>query len=66
MFSILGPIRKRKGLDPVKKLTDWLLFENLVSELIFPDSSNEADKATHNFAIFIASVYWISTEKLQF
>jgi hypothetical protein len=64
MFSIPDPVRTREALDPVEKLTDWELFQSLVSELISPSiqilSSNEADKAPRDFA---ASAYRISARK---
>jgi hypothetical protein len=34
MFSIPYPVRTREALDPVETLTDWELFQSLVSELI--------------------------------
>jgi hypothetical protein len=37
MFSILSPFRKMEDLDPAKKLTDWVLFENLASDLMYPN-----------------------------
>jgi hypothetical protein len=62
---ILGPIRTREILVPVKKLTDWELFQSFASELISQniqiDSHNEADKAAP-----VASTYKLPTRKLQF
>jgi hypothetical protein len=67
MFSILDPVKTKEILDPVKKLTDWGLFQSFASELlslnIHIHSSNEADKAARDFAASIASVYKISTRK---
>jgi hypothetical protein len=67
MFSILDPVRTRGALDPVEKVTDWKLFQNLASEIISPKikihSSNEDDKAARDFAASIASVYMLSTRK---
>jgi hypothetical protein len=67
MFIILDPVRTRKVLDPVEKLTDWELFQSFVSELISPNilihSSNETDKAARDFAASIASAYRLSTRK---
>jgi hypothetical protein len=53
--------------DPVEKLRDSELLQNIVSELIFSNnqirSSTEADKAARNFAASTASVYRISTRQ---
>jgi hypothetical protein len=53
MFSFLDTVRTREALDPVEKLTDWELFQNLASELTSPNIqihfSNEADKAARDF-----------------
>jgi hypothetical protein len=60
----------REALDPVEKPTEWELFQSLASEPISPNieihSSNEADKATRNFAASIASAYRISTKNYNF
>jgi hypothetical protein len=65
MFSILDPDRTRETLDPAEKLTDWELFQNLNSELIYQNiqihSSNETDKAACDFVASIASAHSIST-----
>jgi hypothetical protein len=36
-FSIIDPVRMRKALDPVEKLTDWVLFQSLAFDLTFPN-----------------------------
>jgi hypothetical protein len=67
MFSILDPVRTKEALDSVEKLTDWELFQSLASELIFPNvqihTSNESDKAAHDFLASIALAYRLSTRK---
>jgi hypothetical protein len=67
MFSILDLVWTREALDPVKKLTDWELFQSLNSELISSDtqvhSSNEADKAARYFAASRALTYRVATRK---
>jgi hypothetical protein len=66
-FSILDPVGTREALHPVEKLRDWELFQCLASELVSQNiqihSSNEADKAAHDFAASTASAYRLSTRK---
>jgi hypothetical protein len=62
MFSILEAVRTKETLDPVEKLTNWELFQIIVSEPESPNvqmysSNNEADKAARDFAACIASAY---------
>jgi hypothetical protein len=67
MFSILDPVRMRKAVDPVEKLTDWKLFQSLASELISSNkqiySSNDTDKAACDFTASLALVYKLSTRR---
>jgi hypothetical protein len=67
MFSILGPVRTREALEPVKKMANWGVFQSLASEFISPNIknhySNEADKAARDFISSIASSYWPLTTK---
>jgi hypothetical protein len=63
MSNILDPVKMRKSLDPIQKLTDWVLSQSLASELISPNIhihySNEADKAARDLAPYIVSAYRI-------
>jgi hypothetical protein len=67
MFSILDSVRSRGALDPVEKLTDWEMFQNLTPEHVSPNiqihSSDEADKAAQDLSVSTASAYRLSTRK---
>jgi hypothetical protein len=63
----MDPVKTKEALDPIKKLTDWELFQSLASELISPNilihSSNETDKGANDFAASVALAHMISTRK---
>jgi hypothetical protein len=68
IFHILDHVKIRNLSDPIKKFTDWEMFQSLASEFISPTieitSEVEADKAVRNFTASISSAYRLSTSKI--
>jgi hypothetical protein len=69
VFHILEHVTTNKLWEPYEKFTDWERFQNIASNLISPrieiNSGVEADKAALELTASIASVYRLSTSKVN-
>jgi hypothetical protein len=69
MFTLTDSVRTSEASDPVEKLTDWELFQRLISKLIpaniLNHSDKEVNKAARDFATYIVSAFMPSARKIQ-